>query len=269
MGRHRKPSRLLTGATAGAAAAPALAGVAAAFCLTQPPPQEPAVLPDIQHVAMAALSAPAGTYTVQPGDTLSGIAGRVWDNPAGWTEIYGQNRQVIGGDPNLILAGERLTVGAEFPSRPVQAVPAQSVPRLQGTYGHPYYCGDGDGDGFDMPCWKLRRHDAPGRASASPQAPVQGYQAPAAPVQAPVRAVSYTGSGGFQSCVIARESGGNSQVMNSSGHYGLYQFAAGTWAAAGGNPGDFGHASVAEQNQVFASAYAKWGTQPWAGYDGC
>jgi hypothetical protein len=81
--------------------------------------------------------------------------------------------------------------------------------------------------------------------------------------------VSYTGSGGFQACVIARESGGNSQVMNASGHYGLYQFAAGTWAAAGGNPADFGHASVAEQNQVFASAYAKWGTQPWGPSDGC
>lgn len=75
--------------------------------------------------------------------------------------------------------------------------------------------------------------------------------------------------GGFQSCVIERESGGNSQVMNSSGHYGLYQFDIGTWEEGGGNPGDFGHASVAEQNQVFQNVYAQRGTEPWAAYDGC
>ena len=74
---------------------------------------------------------------------------------------------------------------------------------------------------------------------------------------------------GFQQCVIARESGGNAQVMNSTGHYGLYQFSASTWAAYGGNPGDFGHASVAEQNQVFANAMAAGGQSNWAPYDGC
>ncbi|MGH3261012.1 MAG: transglycosylase family protein, partial [Trebonia sp.] len=73
----------------------------------------------------------------------------------------------------------------------------------------------------------------------------------------------------FQACVIARESGGNPQVMNASGHYGLYQFSAGTWAAYGGNPADFGHASVAEQNQVFANAIAAGGESNWAPYDGC
>jgi hypothetical protein len=57
--------------------------------------------------------------------------------------------------------------------------------------------------------------------------------------------------------------------MNSSGHYGLYQFDASTWAAAGGNPASFGHASVGEQNQVFQNAYAQFGTSPWAPYDGC
>jgi resuscitation-promoting factor RpfB len=69
--------------------------------------------------------------------------------------------------------------------------------------------------------------------------------------------------------VVARESGGNSQVMNSSGHYGLYQFSSSTWAAYGGNPADFGNASVAEQNQVFANALAQGGQSNWAPYDGC
>jgi hypothetical protein len=81
---------------------------------------------------------------------------------------------------------------------------------------------------------------------------------------------TYSGSSGsFQACVIAAESGGNPQVMNSSGHYGLYQFSASTWAEYGGNPADFGHASVAEQNQVFANAIAAGGESNWAPYDGC
>lgn len=87
---------------------------------------------------------------------------------------------------------------------------------------------------------------------------------PAAPAQ------PYYGNSSFQSCVISRESGGNSQVMNSSGHYGLYQFSFSTWTAYGGNPADFGNASVAEQNQVFYNAMATPnGASNWAPYDGC
>jgi len=80
---------------------------------------------------------------------------------------------------------------------------------------------------------------------------------------------TYSGGGGFASCVIARESGGNSQVMNSSGHYGLYQFSASTWQEYGGSAGSFGNASVAEQNQVFNTAIAAGGASNWTPYDGC
>jgi len=57
--------------------------------------------------------------------------------------------------------------------------------------------------------------------------------------------------------------------MNSTGHYGLYQFSASTWAAYGGSPADFGDASVAEQNRVFANALAAGGQSNWSPYDGC
>ena len=80
---------------------------------------------------------------------------------------------------------------------------------------------------------------------------------------------TYSGGGGFASCVIARESGGNSQVMNGSGHYGLYQFSESTWEAYGGSAGDFGNASVAEQNKVFDNALAQGGESNWSAYDGC
>lgn len=107
-------------------------------------------------------------------------------------------------------------------------------------------------------------------AQAREQAAAQAKAAtpPPAP-QLSTATVSTAGFGSFQACVIARESGGNPQVMNSTGHYGLYQFSASTWAAYGGNPADFGHASVAEQNQVFANAMAAGGESNWAPYDGC
>jgi LysM repeat protein len=82
-------------------------------------------------------------------------------------------------------------------------------------------------------------------------------------------ASTYSGTTAFQECVISRESGGDAQAMNSSGHYGLYQFSASTWAEYGGNPADFGNASVAEQNQVFDNAIAAGGESNWAPYDGC
>ena len=80
---------------------------------------------------------------------------------------------------------------------------------------------------------------------------------------------SYRGSPGCQARIIAHESGGNSQVMNSSGHYGLYQFSSSTWAAYGGSSSDFGHASVSEQNRVFNNALAAGGRSNWTSYDGC
>jgi hypothetical protein len=137
---------------------------------------------------------------------------------------------------------------------------AAPVTVATGSYGHPYFCGDGDGDGWDVPC-------------ATRQAPVQQYQAPGqqqAPVQqaAAPRTVSVSG-GSYQQCVIRRESGGNPSVVNaSSGAGGLYQFLPSTWAALGysGLPQN---ASVATQNAAFSQAYAKWGTQPWTPSDGC
>ena len=85
----------------------------------------------------------------------------------------------------------------------------------------------------------------------------------------PAASGGYSVSSGFQACVIRAESGGNSQVMNSSGHYGLYQFSASTWAGHGGNPADFGRASAAEQTQVFWNTVHADGTSDWAPYDGC
>ncbi len=80
---------------------------------------------------------------------------------------------------------------------------------------------------------------------------------------------SYSGSGGFQSCVIQRESGGNASAVNaSSGAGGLYGFLPSTWQSLG-HSGLPENASVAEQNAAFAQEYAQSGGAAWSAYDGC
>lgn len=48
-----------------------------------------------------------GNYTVKAGDTLSRIADA---HGTPWREVYEANRDVIGGDPDVILPGQRLHV---------------------------------------------------------------------------------------------------------------------------------------------------------------
>jgi LysM repeat protein len=56
-------------------------------------------------------SAAADSYTVASGDTLHGIATR-HDVEGGWRTVYETNRETVGGNPNLIFPGQRLTLAA-------------------------------------------------------------------------------------------------------------------------------------------------------------
>jgi phage tail protein X len=237
---------------------PALAGMAAAVCLAPQAQADPAPAHAAAQPAAAtrtgtmsdALSqagiSPAelfaavrqtsgntsrpARYTVRSGDSLSAIAGKVYHKQNAWTVLYWANRGTIHW-ANMISEGQVLKVPA-LPAK-IPAAPSQLGPAPVAPVA------------------------APASASAS------------APAQATVSG-SYSGaSGSYAACVIARESGGNSQVMNSSGHYGLYQFSASTWQAYGGSAASFGHASVAEQNRVFNSAIAQGGQSNWSPYDGC
>jgi len=186
-----------------------------------------------------------------------------------WTQIYADNQSLIGADPNLIEPGEYLRIGSRPPAAPVRHYLASRDRRAPAggrvwgvTYGYPYYCGDGDGDGYDIPCWKIGRGPAPARRAPAPAAD------PPARAASTV-AVTVAGAGSFQRCVIARESGGNPAAVNpASGAGGLYQFLPSVWSSLG-YPGLPQDASVAMQNAAFARLYAQSGASPWAPSDGC
>lgn len=197
--------------------------------------QKPAAV--VSPVVVHQIVAVYRRYRVRPGDTLSTIAARFYGSSRYWTGIYWANKSTIH-YANIIYVGQVLAIPAT-PSAP-------TAPRVLAPVQPP-----------QPPVVRQTT------VTATPMAPSGGQSQQST-------ASSFTGNSAFQSCVIARESGGNSQVMNSTGHYGLYQFSAGTWAAYGGNPADFGNASVSEQNQVFANAMATpGGASNWAPYDGC
>ena len=239
------------------AAVPAVAGMAAAVCLApqalaNPAPAHAAAhsatvsdalmsrddtLAAVKRTALMAGQAQTVTYKVRSGDSLSAIAGKVYHKQNAWPVLYWANRDKIRW-ANVLGEGQVLKVPAmpaKIPAAPSQLGPAPAPVA------------------------------APVAASAA--APVQATGS----VSGSSVSGSYSGgaSSSFESCVIARESGGNAQVMNSSGHYGLYQFSASTWSAYGGSASDFGHASAAEQHQVFSNAVAQGGQSNWSPYDGC
>ena len=200
--------------------------------------------------------AQAVTYTVRAGDSLSSIAGRVYHQQSAWPVLYWANHSQIRW-ANIIGIGQVLKVPAKpakVPSAPDALGPVAPAPA-------PVVAA--------APAAAAPVAEAPAAEAPAAEAPAAAY----APVHAAAAPVStYSGGtpgGSFGACVVARESGGNSQVMNSSGHYGLYQFSESTWVAYGGSAGTFGHASVGEQNQVFANALARGGQSNWSAYDGC
>lgn len=169
------------------------------------------------------------TYRVRPGDTLSIIAKRLYGKAEAWTVIYWANQKSIP-NPDTIYVGSTFSV----PSLP-RKIPAPPRMALQ---------------------------DA---ASSMTKSAVLSSSTTTSTGGAP----TYSGSTSMQQCIIARESGGNPNIWNATGHWGLYQFSASTWSAHGGDPSLFGHASIAYQNQIFFNTVAVDGYSDWAPYDGC
>jgi nucleoid-associated protein YgaU len=60
--------------------------------------------------ATAVSSTGASQYVVQPGDTLRSIADQEYGDAALWPRIYQANRDVIGADPDNLVAGTTLQI---------------------------------------------------------------------------------------------------------------------------------------------------------------
>lgn len=181
--------------------------------------------------------------TVQPGDTLSGIAAT---HGVSLSALEAANPQIT--NPDLIYAGNRVN--------------------LPGKHG---YVGshrglDGDGD-----------HDGDVSDATSPTHIPSGY------TPRHQKSVTITSSGdladvpgvprSFAACVAMRESSNNPRAVNSIPGYignggGAYGFLASTWHQLGYSGQPY-NASVADQKAAFAKLYATSGTAPWSPSDGC
>lgn len=186
------------------------------------------------------------TYTVRHGDTLSSIAKKLFGHAHYWPAVWRANERKIH-NPNVLQIGTKLEIpgGPAKVTAKLTADAYSAIPKPPPAH-HQAVLADST------------THSV---AQSAPQA-----ASGAADVAAVVNPSGYSG---FQACVIRAESGGNSQITNATGHWGLYQFSYSTWVAHGGAPGDFGHASVEEQGRVFWNTVAADGTSDWSPYDSC
>ncbi|MGW1540341.1 LysM peptidoglycan-binding domain-containing protein [Streptomyces sp. NPDC002309] len=97
------------GAYGGAPAAPGVSAGNSAPTRSEPsrpsssrPAQAPA-----REAGHSDRDASRGDHTVRPGDTLSAIAAR---NGTTWQRLFAANKAVIGGDPDVIVPGQRLVL---------------------------------------------------------------------------------------------------------------------------------------------------------------
>jgi hypothetical protein len=279
MGRHSKPARIRIPQGATAAAAPTLASVALFLspqaglspqpglsavsglsvpAATAPPvpgrlaagpaPVHPAVLAaalqltDPAQAAGLASSTEVSaaererTYRVRRGQSLSSIAGHFYHDRDDWPVIYWANHGKIRWADDIYV-GEELRI----PRKP------DRIPPPPGRLHPP----SRERKGRHRKAEHHHRHHHHSHRKTDDYygGPVPG--------------------GAFGRCVVERESSRRPQVMNSSRHYGLYQFSESTWIYYGGKRSEFGHATVKEQNRVFATALRRHGKDNWIPYDHC
>ncbi|MFJ4964650.1 transglycosylase family protein [Streptomyces sp. NPDC088729] len=93
------------------------------------PRSAPARPPQTRHEATKPTHVPGkrDSYTVATGDSLSGIAAAE-QVKGGWQRLYEANRTVVGGDPDLIFPGQRLSLD---PGRTPRTDPAKPVPHAE------------------------------------------------------------------------------------------------------------------------------------------
>jgi LysM repeat protein len=196
---------------------------------------------------LAAGPALASTYTVQSGDTLSGIAAR---SGVSLSAIEAANPQIH--NPNLIYVNQKVHVPDGRSG--VTPIPGPSVSAATSAPA----TSDEGSTAASQPA------ASEGTATSSSSSTSSG---PGSSSTGSSSTVTSTGGGApssFQQCVAWRESGDN-PTASSAGMYGILPS---TWASLGYS-GTAGEASVTQQTQAFQQLYAQDGTAPWPPYDGC
>lgn len=237
--RYSRLAFLLAAITSGLLAAAAIAAPSLAHAgVNRPFPRAAAT---VQHRLV--LPAPAAAaarlpvwYTVRSGDSLASIAVRYCGRANDWTGIYTANKAVVGANPNLILPGQHLhvTVCTDPPAllrlgstwhrtaRHALRHATRHGGKIWGvTYGYPYKCGNGDGDGYDTPCTRLH-HRTPRRAAA-PYRSYSGHYSFAGLEALWISAGGPRWAAPAAARVAECESGGNVHAYNPSGATGLFQ----------------------------------------------
>ncbi|BAC74238.1 transglycosylase [Streptomyces avermitilis] len=98
------PAASGTGASGGSSSAGSATTESAASAKQAPSKQSKAPTRAPEHTNR---NSSRGDYTVRDGDTLSGIASR---HGTTWQKLYAANKTVLGGDPDLIMPGQRLAL---------------------------------------------------------------------------------------------------------------------------------------------------------------
>jgi LysM repeat protein len=110
-----KAAPVVVAAGAIAAAAPQVGGSAAAAATTAAAAGSQHVIRTHLDAAVHPAQATGRTYTVQAGDTLSGIAQRFYGHADDWHGLYAANHAKIS-DPGLIYVGQELSVPRHLPA---------------------------------------------------------------------------------------------------------------------------------------------------------
>ncbi|MGH3309230.1 MAG: transglycosylase family protein [Streptomyces sp.] len=144
------------------------------------------------------------TYEVVGGDSLSAIA-EARDVEGGWSELYARNRETVGGDPDLILPGQRLRLdGAAGRSHPRPEAKAKGKAREERAKDTAPEKPDGGaeaGSGAEakekpQPKPRTRKAESGTKAKAAAPAGKPASSAAAAPVSGVSPSTAYRAAGG-------------------------------------------------------------------------
>ena len=218
-GRHRRPGRTVKVISAAAGAGAITVVITASPAMAQTVGVTVPGSPPVLP-SVKAVETSFTEVTVKRGDTLSGIAGEWCHDTADWTGWYNKNKHTIGANPDSIQPGQKLVPDCR---------------REKVWLPHPAY------------------RDVIRQAAYSTPVHHGGYHGTVAVTAMSAPRVTAV----WSSALSPARVGGQSQVMNSAGHHGLFQFELRNveYRGAGAVPTS-GMRSVGEQQRVYENVYA-------------